>query len=115
MSRTDDWSPDEQLGTEVFEAWDESLDADDESDPHGLDRSEGERSLDRQLFVDETEVDEAGVRLDDPERIVTLSGGADDPDGLDAPLAGDEFRPGDEGWDLDAGEDRGNDDLSQTE
>ncbi len=114
MGHDSDWSPDEPLGTEVFEAWDEALDAGDAGDPEGLDRSEGERSLDRQLFVDEVELDEAGVRLDDPERIVVLDGGADDPDGLDAPPAPAGPRPGDEGWDLDAGEDLVTD-LSETE
>src|SRR5947209_19685337 len=50
-------------------------------------RSEGERSLDRQVFVDEAELDEVGARLDDPKRIVVLRGGADDPEGLDGPPA----------------------------
>lgn len=89
----------------MFEAWDEWLDAEDAADPDGLQRSEGERSLDRQLFVDEVELDEAGVRLDDPERIVVLAGGADDPDGLDAPPPPAGPRAGEEGWDLAAGED----------
>ncbi len=64
------WSPDEPLETEVFDARDEWLDAEDAADPAALDRSEGERSLDRQLFVDGTELDEAGIRLDDPELVV---------------------------------------------
>ncbi len=114
MSHEADWSPDEPLGTEVFDAWDEALDAADAADPEGLERSEGERSLDRQLFVDEVELDEAGARLDDPERIVVLAGGADDPDGLDGPPAPARPRPGDEGWDLDGGEDRVTD-LSEYE
>ncbi len=109
-----DWSPDEPLETEVFDAWDEALDAEDLADPEGLERSEGERSLDRQLFVDEAELDEAGARLDDPERIVVLDGGADDPDGLDTAPEPAGPRPGDEGWDLDAGEDPVTD-LSETE
>ncbi len=104
MGHDGDWSPDEPLGTEVFDAWDESLDAEDAADPEALERSEGERSIDRQLFVDELELDEAGVRLDDPERIVVLAGGADDPDGLDTPPWPANSRPGEEGWDLDAGE-----------
>ncbi len=98
----------------MFDAWDEALDAEDAANPEALERSEGERSLDRQLFVDEAELDEAGVRLDDPERIVVLAGGADDPDGLDTPPAPAGWRPGDEGWDLDAGEDRVTD-FSETE
>jgi hypothetical protein len=108
MSEGGDWSPDEPQETEVFEAWDESLDAEDEVDPAGLDRNEGERELDRQLFLDEAEVDEAGVRLDDPERMAVLDGGADDPDGLGAPESA-AARPGEEGWDLDAGEAGGDD------
>ena len=114
MDHDRDWSPDDPLGTEAFDASAEALDADDAAHPEGLDRSEGERSLDRQLFVDEAELDEAGVRLDDPERIVVLAGGADDPDGLDGPPAPPWPRPGDEGWDLDAGEDPVTD-LSETE
>jgi hypothetical protein len=103
VSNGGEWSPDEPLETETFEGWDEALDAEDEGEPEGLEPSEGERSLDRQLFLDEAEVDEAGVRLDDPERMAVLSGGIDDPDGVDAgPRA--ERRPGDEGWDLDAEE-----------
>ncbi len=31
MENGPDWSPDEPLGTETFEAWDEALDAEDES------------------------------------------------------------------------------------
>ena len=102
MSDGGEWSPDEPLGTETPEAWDEALDAEDEGEPEGLERSEGERSLDRQLFVDEAEVDEAGVRLDDP-------------DGVDTRRGADGPRPGDEGWDLDAGEDVGDADARDLE
>ncbi|MDQ3896326.1 MAG: hypothetical protein M3326_03575 [Actinomycetota bacterium] len=115
MSDRGDWSPDEPLGTEAFEAWDEALDADDEADPEGRDRSEGERSLDRQLYVDEAEVDEAGVRLDDPERLAVLSGGIDDPDGLDAASSPIAPRLGDEGWDLAAEQDLGDDETTDLE
>lgn len=101
MSDGGDWSPDEPQDTEVFEAWDEALDAEDEADPTRLVGSEGERSLDRQLFVDEAELDEAGLRFDDPERMAVLDGGADDPDGVgEQPLPAP--RAGEEGWDLDA-------------
>src|SRR3954453_8710474 len=98
-------SPDDPLGTETFEAWDEALASADETDEEGLPASEGERSIDRQLFLDEVEVDEAGVRLDDPERMAVLDGGADDPDGVDGFDGRLLPRADEEGWDLDAGED----------
>jgi hypothetical protein len=103
------WSPDDPLGTETFEAWDEALDSADEgeADAEGLPASEGERSIDRQLFLDEVEVDEAGVRLDDPERMAVLDGGADDPDGVDGFDGRLLPRADEEGWDLDAGEELG--------
>lgn len=115
MSDRGDWSPDEPLGTETFEAWDEALDSEDDADPDSPERSEGERSLDRQLFVDEAEVDEAGLRLDDPEREAVLTGGGDDPDGADPALSPVVPRPGEEGWDLDAGEDVADEDLAQSD
>jgi hypothetical protein len=104
MSDGSEWSPDQPLETEAFEGWDEALDAGDEGEPEGLAPSEGERSLDRQLFVDQAEEDEAGVGLDDPERMAVLSGGIDDPDGIETAPLDAERRPGDEGWDLDAEE-----------
>ena len=105
MSDGGGWSPDDPLGTETFEAWDEALDSADEGDEEGLPASEGERSIDRQLFLDEVEVDEAGVRLDDPERMAVLDGGADDPDGVDGFDGRLLPRADEEGWDLDADED----------
>jgi hypothetical protein len=105
MSDGGGWSPDDPLGTETFEAWDEALDSADETDEEGLAPSEGERSIDRQLFLDEAEVDEAGVRLDDPERMAVLDGGADDPDGVDGFDGRLLPRADEEGWDLDADED----------
>jgi hypothetical protein len=103
MSDTGDWSPDEPAGTETYESWDEALDADDEVDPTAI-GSEGERSLDRQLVVDDAELDEAGVVLDDPELMATLDGDIDDPDGVGAGVGSAGDRLDDEGWDLDAGE-----------
>jgi hypothetical protein len=99
---SESWSPDEPLDTERYESWDEALDQEDELDPGALGGPEGERSLDRQLIVDQTEVAEAGAELDDPERLAVLDGGIDDPDGIDPP--GDVEPSEDEGWDLDAGE-----------
>jgi hypothetical protein len=103
MSGSDEWSPDEPLGSEALEPWDEALDADDELEPDALVGAEGERSLDRQLVVDQAELDEAGVGLDDPEQLAVLDGGIDDPDGVGEPgVRG--AGPDDAGWDLDAEE-----------
>ena len=102
MSDSGDWSPDEPLDTETYESWDEALDQDDELDPDGLDAG-AERSLDRQLFVDDAEVDEAGVGLDDPELLAVLDGGVDDPDGVGV-APGDSRLADRDGWDLDAGD-----------
>jgi len=115
MSDSRDWSPDEALETETFEAWDEALDAEDEDTPGLVGAPEGERSLDRQLFVDEAEIEEAGIALDDPERMAVLDGGIDDPDGIDVRYA-DAGTSQEQGWQLDAGDDaEEDDDLSQDE
>jgi hypothetical protein len=102
MSDTGDWSPDEPLETETYESWDEALDEDDEVDP-SVPGSEGERSLDRQLVVDDAEVEEAGLDFDDPERLAVLDGGIDDPDGLGT-APGPRRTLDEDGWELDAGE-----------
>lgn len=99
---TDSWSPDEPLGTEGYESWDEALDDEDGLDPGARGNPEGERALDRQLLVDRREVEELGAQLDDPERFATLEGGIDDPDGAD--IGANPESADDEGWDLDAGE-----------
>jgi hypothetical protein len=103
MSSGDEWSPDEALGSEAIEPWDEALDADDELTPGTLGGAEGERSLDRQLVADDAELSEAGAALDDPEMMAVLDGGMDDPDGVDrvGPATG---RAEEAGWDLDAEE-----------
>lgn len=96
MSPNDDWSPDEPSGTDAFEQGDEALD----DDPDLLEAVEQDPSLDPTLVVDELELEEAGAELDDPEKLVTLDGGIDDPDGVTG-RAG--RRATDEGgWDLDA-------------
>jgi hypothetical protein len=114
MSGTGDWSPDQALDTETYDAWDEELDEEDVVTPDASTDPEGERSLDRQLLVDEAETEEAGVQLDDPERLAVLDGGIDDPDGVGIPERRE--RTEDEGWDLDAeerltAEDLDNEDL----
>lgn len=83
MSKNDEWSPDEALGTETFEQGDEALDDDATSETDLLEDVEQDPSLDPTLLVDERELEEAGVELDDPEKIATLDGGIDDPDGVE--------------------------------
>ena len=102
MSGTEDWTPDESLGTETYDTWDEELDEQDVVTPDATGDPEGERSLDRQLLVDSAEAEEAGVQLDDPQRLAVLDGGIDDPDGVGIPERGEQAD--DEGWDLDAEE-----------
>ncbi len=103
MSENDDWSPDEPLGTEAFEQGDEALDEDSRIDPAFIEEVEQDPSLDRTLQVDEREIEEAGAEFDDPEDLVTLEGGMDDPDGLGGPTTRARSRREDsEGWDLDA-------------
>jgi hypothetical protein len=102
MSGTGDWTPDESLDTETYDAWDEELDEQDVVTPNATGDPEGERSLDRQLLVDDAEVEEAGVQLEDPEELAVLDGGIDDPDGVGIPDRRE--RAEDDGWDLDAKE-----------
>ena len=103
MSKNDGWSPDEPLGTEAFEQGDEALDEDSRIIRGLIEDVEGDPSLDRTPRVDERELEEAGAELDDPETLVTLEGGMDDPDGLGEPSSRSRARrEDDEGWDLDA-------------
>ena len=103
MSENDEWSPDEPLGTEAFEQGDEALDDDSGTDVDLLEAVELDPSLDPTLRADEREREEAGTELDDPEKLVTLDGGIDDPDGIDG-SAGPTGSAAEEteGWDLDA-------------
>jgi hypothetical protein len=87
MSRNDEWSPDEPLGTETFEQGDEAFADDSRIDPDLIEDLEQDPSLNPTLLVDERELAEAGVELDDPEDMVTLDGGIDDPDGRDEPTS----------------------------
>jgi len=105
MNQNDDWSPDEPSGSDPFEQGDEALDEKTQLDPDFLEAVELDPSLDPTLQADDRELEEAGAQLDDPEAIVTLDGGLDDPDGLDAPTDRQRARDSDEeGWDLDAPE-----------
>jgi len=103
MTKDDDWSPDEPLGTEVFEQGDEALDEESRIDADSLEEVEENPSLDPTLAVDERELAEAGAEFDDPEALATLDGGIDDPDGSGRRSSGTRPpRDGDQGWDLDA-------------
>ncbi len=98
MTEHDEWSPDEPLGAEAFEQGDEALDERARTHPDVLEDPEEHLSLQ----VDERELEEAGSELDDPEEMVTLEGGFDDPDGLGGPVRGARSRRDDDGWDLDS-------------
>ena len=103
MSRNDEWSPDEPLGTETFEQGDEALDDDARVNAGLIEEIEQDPSLDPSLQVDERELEEAGAELDDPEVLVSLEGGIDDPDGLGRPTRRVGGRGDAEpGWELDA-------------
>jgi len=89
-------------GTEAFEQGDEALDEASRIDPNFIEEVEQDPSLDPTLQVDDRELEEIGAELDDPESLVTLQGGIDDPDGLaEAPGHNRSRREDDEGWDLD--------------
>jgi len=108
MPESDDWSPDQQLDSETFEQADEALDEEDALSPQDAEGPDALAPRNRQLPIDDLELEEAGANLDDPEQLAVLDGGIDDPDGV----GGDEVRSrprslDDEGWDLDADEDIG--------
>jgi len=67
MSQNDDYSPDTDLGSENFEQGDEALDEASRLDPNFIEELEQDPSLDPSLQLDERELEEAGVKLDDPE------------------------------------------------
>jgi hypothetical protein len=103
MTQNDDWSSDEPLGTEAFEQGDEAVDDDSRLDANLIDEIEQDPSIEPTLQVDDRELEEAGAEFDDPEALVTLEGGIDDPDGLGIPTSGTRSRRDDKGgWDLDA-------------
>jgi hypothetical protein len=109
MGQSGDWSPDESLSAEAFEPGDEARDERERTDPDFAEDAEVDPSLDPTLQVDERELDEADAELDDPEEMVTLEGGIDDPDGLGEPSSRTRLRREDEdGWDLDAPSGPGN-------
>jgi hypothetical protein len=99
MDRGDEWSPDEALGTETFRQGDVAEDEGERISRSFLEDLEQDPSLDPALVADELELQELGAQLDDPELLVTLEGGMDDPDGIDRPALR-LHRDGDEGWEL---------------
>jgi hypothetical protein len=102
MTSGDEWSPDEQLGTEVFEQGDEALDEASRVNPQFIEEVEEDPSLDPALQVDGRELEEVGAELDDPEVLATLDGGMDDPDGIDRPRSTRHNQEEElEGWELD--------------
>jgi hypothetical protein len=101
MSSDDEWSPDEALGTETFRQGDVAEDEGERISPSFREAIEQDPSIDPTLVADELELQELGAQLDDPELLVTLEGGIDDPDGTDTPRP--PLHPEvDQGWDLNA-------------
>ena len=98
---SDEWSPDEPLGTETYRQGDGAEDEGERLDSGYLEDLEVDPSLDPALLLDDRELEELGAQLDDPERLVSLEGGVDDPDGLDEPPK-ESAHADDEGWDLSA-------------
>jgi len=101
MSKSEEWSPDEALGTETFRQGDVAEDEGERVNPAFREEVELDPSIDPTFVADELELEELGAQLDDPELIVTLEGGMDDPDGMDLRRP-PRRREGDEGWDLGA-------------
>lgn len=77
-----DCSPDEDLGTEVFEQADEARGERESLSPGFEERSASDPSMDPALELDEREVQEVGAEWDDPEKMAIVGMGADDPDGV---------------------------------
>lgn len=102
MTDTGEWSPDEPLGIETFEQGDEDFDEASRLGVLTLEQIEQDPSLEPSMKVDERELEELGAEFDDPEQMVMLQGGVDDPDGLGEPSGQSRARRADSGgWDLD--------------
>ncbi len=99
MGHGDEWSPDEPMGTETFRQGDVAEDESERLSPTFREDLEGDPSLDPALVGDEVELREIGAQLDDPELLVTMEGGMDDPDGIGLRSTD---RGADEGWVLNA-------------
>ncbi len=101
MGSSDEWSPDEPMGTETFRQGDVAEDESERLSQGFREDLEGDPSLSPAMIADEAELEEIGAQLDDPEVLVTMQGGMDDPDGIGMrppPRSAD-----DEGWDLERG------------
>jgi hypothetical protein len=95
-------SRDSQEGAEAFEQTDEAFDEATNLDASFLEAVEQDPSIDPANQLDQRELSELESQLDDPEEMVTLSDGSDDPDGLGGPSASAvATRDDKEGWDLD--------------
>jgi hypothetical protein len=100
MSESDDDGG--QEGAEALEQGDEALDEATRLDPDFIEEVEQDPSLEPSLQLDDRELEEAGVKLDDPESLVSLEGGMDDPDGIDGASKTTAASEDEDGWDLDA-------------
>ena len=100
MNSDNEWTTDEPGGTEVFEQGDEALGETERLDPAFSEAVQLDPSLDPTNVVDELELEEAGVELDDPEVMLILPDGADDPDGLGGPPDSDTGTRDEQGWDF---------------
>jgi hypothetical protein len=86
----------------AFEQGDEAVDEESRLDPDFIEELEQDPSLDPALQIDERENEEAGIQFDDPEDLVSLEGGIDDPDGREQQTDSGASRGDSDGWDLDA-------------
>jgi hypothetical protein len=69
MSKSAEWVPSQESGSELFEPGDEARDEAERLDPGFLEELEEDPSLDPSLLIDERELEEAGIELDDPETL----------------------------------------------
>jgi hypothetical protein len=67
VDQSSEWDSDSQAGAEQFEPGDEAMDEEVRLDPSFLEQVEEDPSLDPSLAVDELELEEAGLKLDDPD------------------------------------------------
>ncbi len=101
MSNEREPSNDRQIGAETFEQSDEAFDEATRLDGGFLEAVERDPAMDPSNQVDLTELEEIGSQLDDPEAMVTLSDGSDDPDGYGGPPPSKVATLADRGgWDL---------------
>ena len=101
MSNELESSNDRQTGAETFEQSDEAFDEATRLDGGFLEAVERDPGMDPSNQVDLSELEEIGGQLDDPEAMVTLSDGSDDPDGYGGPPPSKVAAGADRGgWDL---------------